>query len=1177
MTIPPSETTSAAVHSRLHFKLVAAMIVCSLIPGCRTRSSPSLPGPGSEAYSRYASSFYQGLAGLQIGDDVQAETSLSKASTIIPEEPAAWTDWGILALRQRTYDQAAERLSRAHVLAPQNDQIEYLLGLLESERGNSTAAIQHLQRAVQLNGTNLRGLYALASEVERQGDPGSEQRFEDYLQQSLSISPGNIAALLELCRVAAKRGDVPVLRQAVTKIALHSKDWPAEAKQQLQALQQSADGEAPGSAATRSIFLRNVLMRLPAFRADLSELKPDPGEGAQPLTHFLLLPNLSARPSPADRGMTFSRQPITPSGGNARWQWAGALQLGSDGPPVLGQANATKLRLDSGVNIPFPGGAKALAPAPEGILPVDFNYDFKTDLVLAGAGGVRLFRQENPSTFTDVTSETKLPTTVLNAAYSGAWAVDIEADGDLDILLGTSTGAPTLLRNNGDGSFTAQHPFANISGIQQLSWVDLNGDGNPDAAMLDRSGKLHLFLNQRSGNFVETNIRDMPLLKAITTADLGDGVLSLIAVRVDGSIIRMAPDEQKAWTSTTFVKAIAPAEVLTGSYRLFAADLDNNGAVDLVLSPAAGTSAPVTIWLQNDHGTFDFLPSNPSPVSISALADLDQNGRLSLIGLDKDEQLAVSASHGTKDYRWQTIRPRAKVATGDQRINSFGIGGEIEVRAGLLLQKQPIAGPSLHFGLGDQKQSDVARILWPNGSLRAEFNLKSNQQIVAEQRLKGSCPFLFAWNGRQMAFVKDSAPWGSAIGLRINALGAADIAATEEWYKIDADQLKPHEGFYDLRITGELWESYYYDSMILMTVDHPIGTEVYTDERFDVPPVKLAVTAVSKPQTIKRAIDDGGHDVTKILSKVDGNYLDNFGRGQYQGITRDHYVEIELPEKLPANTPLWLIANGWLHPSDSSINTALSQGSSPKPKWISLEVPDSYGTWRSVNRNLGFPAGRNKNCLIDISNIFSAATPHRLRLRTNLEIYWDAINWAAGSPDTPIRVNKLAPLSADLHYRGFSIIHQQNASSPELPVYSQLSGTSQLWQDLEGYYTRYGDVRELLSATDDRYVIMNAGDEISLRYSIPPPPPVGWIRDYVLSGDGWIKDGDYNSTYSQTVLPYPHHSRRNYNAPPDPLQKDYVYLHHPDDWKTYQTRYVTADKMRSALRWDSTQAFGNRP
>ena len=232
----------------------------------------------------------------------------------------------------------------------------------------------------------------------------------------------------------------------------------------------------------------------------------------------------------------------------------------------------------------------------------------------------------------------------------------------------------------------------------------------------------------------------------------------------------------------------------------------------------------------------------------------------------------------------------------------------------------------MHFGLGEQTGVDVARILWPNGSVRAEFALKADQEVVTEQRLKGSCPFLFAYNGKDMEFVKDAVPWGSAIGLRINSLGTARIAATEEWYKIGRDQLAPHDGYYDLRITGELWETYYYDYLALMAVDHPAGTEIFTDERFAVPAVKPRVIAVATPHKIARAIDDNGQDVTDIVRDLDNRYLDTFGRGQYQGVTRDHYVEVDLGDDVPANGPLYLIAKGWLHPSDSSINVAISQG-----------------------------------------------------------------------------------------------------------------------------------------------------------------------------------------------------------------------------------------------------------
>ena len=332
------------------------------------------------------------------------------------------------------------------------------------------------------------------------------------------------------------------------------------------------------------------------------------------------------------------------------------------------------------------------------------------------------------------------------------------------------------------------------------------------------------------------------------------------------------------------------------------------------------------------------------------------------------------------------------------------------------------------------------------------------------------------------------------------------------------------------------------------------------------PAVKLAVTTTGEPHPIARAVDDNGQDVTDILSKLDGRYLDNFGRGQYQGVTRDHYVEIDLGDNLPSDGPLWLIAKGWLHPSDSSLNIAMSQGHHEAPHALSMEIPDGHGGWKTVRDNLGFPAGRNKTCLFDLTNLFPQGTPHKLRLRTNLEIYWDSIEWAKGESAAPVKITRMAPAVADLHYRGYSVIHQANASSPEIPDYKQLASTTQIWRDLAGYYTRYGDVRELLSSIDDRYVIMNAGDELSLRFAAQAAPQKGWVRDYVIAGDGWIKDGDYNSTYSSTVLPYPYHGRTEYDTPPRKLEDEWVYRHHPQDWQTYQTRYVTPEIFEDALR-----------
>jgi hypothetical protein len=153
-----------------------------------------------------------------------------------------------------------------------------------------------------------------------------------------------------------------------------------------------------------------------------------------------------------------------------------------------------------------------------------------------------------------------------------------------------------------------------------------------------------------------------------------------------------------------------------------------------------------------------------------------------------------------------------------------------------------------------------------------------------------------------------------------------------------------------------------------------------------------------------------------------------------------------------------------------------------------------------------------------------------------------------------------------LHYRGYSTIDRPDAGAPEVPNYYEILGTKQRWRDLIGYYTRYGDVRELLNRVDDRYVIVNSGDEMSLRFAEQPPPSAGWLRDFILVGDGWIKDGDFNSTFSKTVLPLPYHAKQEYVERPGRLEDEYVYRKHPEDWENYHTRYVTPDVFQNSLR-----------
>ena len=89
---------------------------------------------------------------------------------------------------------------------------------------------------------------------------------------------------------------------------------------------------------------------------------------------------------------------------------------------------------------------------------------------------------------------------------------------------------------------------------------------------------------------------------------------------------------------------------------------------------------------------------------------------------------------------------------------------------------------------------------------------------------------------------------------------------------------------------------------------------------------------------------------------------------------------------------------------------------------------------------------------------------------------------------------------------------------------------------------------------------------MALRFPEAKAPAAGLVRDFVLVGDGWVKDGDFNTTFSRTVLPLPTHASGRYDRPPGRLEDDPVYRHHARDFETYHTRYVSPEGLRDALR-----------
>jgi len=1096
----------------------------------------------SKRYRDFVSAFYVGLAGLQTGEDARAKAKLTEASQIVPGEPATWADLALFAVRQQDFETADADARKARALAPNNSRIEALLGLIESKQGKLPEAIAHLRKAVDLDGKNLKALYALAEETERQGTPATDAEAQKIFGQVLIEQPGNIAAQIEVTRLAAKLDDSAGVKTGAARLAAESAAWPEEARARVTALQQTADGPNPRVAAVQAVFLRNVLARVQAYRQSLNAVKTPVMFVGDPFVRFIDLPTPSSDPAPADTGLTFVSQGL-PGAPDHDVYWAGAMPLDDSGRQTVIWADSTGVQIAGGAHLDGPRGPIGR----NGVVGADLNYDFKTDLVIANDGGVRIYQQHDRSSFIPI----RIPAEVANAACSGAWPFDVDLDGDLDIVVGTTGREPAVLRNNADGTYSVIHPFSGVASVVSFASADINGDGTPDVAMVDASGNLSLFTNERLGVY-----RSRPLpsgLKghfvAVTAGDIqGHGEPNFVALRDDGSVVRISGQD-----SAELVKA-GGDRLTQATANLILADFDNNGSLDIL----AGDGH---LFLSTRQG---FSPvSIPRGITFTTAVDLDNSGRLDLIGsAGKPVELI---SRGTRNYHWQTMRVRAAQATGDQRINSFGIGGEVEIRSDLLTEKQIITSPVLHFGLGEHTHVDVTRIVWPNGSVQAEFELKPDQVVLAEQRLKGSCPLLFAWDGKQIGFVKDGEPWSPALGLHINAQAVAGIYQTQEWFKVPGEKLAAREGYYDLRVTAELWETYYIDYYSLRVVDHPADTEIFTDERFAVPPPPLKIYTVSKLHPFAYARDDNGTDVSDTVRSVDRKYLDTFGRGRYQGVTRDHWVEVELPESAPRCGQLYLIGFGWIHPTDGTTNIAMGQSSDPPPQGLRIEVLDAHGKWVIAKSGLGFLAGRLKTAVLDLNGIFRPGAPRKLRLGTNLEIYWDQLAWATGVPESNTHVQRAALTAADLRYRGFSVINVANASSPEIPDYNRLEGAAQKWRDLEGYATRFGDVRELLDKIDDRMVIANAGDELRLRFAAPAPPAAGFQRDFVMVGDGWIKDGDYNSTFSRTILPLPYHAMKDYTRPPSTLEDEPAYKLHSTDWQQFHTRYITPEFFLRAL------------
>jgi len=1029
-----------------------------------------------------------------------------------------------------------------------------------------------------------------------------QQRADEYdisetsaaIKEAYQRSPENIAVVVAYLRFLAETKNELFLetlersRDLFTPLSARVRETLPKLFDKAAAAIKEEDWK---TAQTQLGFTGNLLLAEIAYTNDLNRLNPHPLEYVA--TDFSdqfyeqSEEPLFAPPAPIE--VSFSNQTLKLNGVDSPITAFTTADLTLDGKPELIVAAANQLFV---YGLPQPEEPLFVLELPfevSGIIAADLDRDYQStrdealkkvneglfdtdlDLIAWGDDGVRLvqneFQQQDSTvklSLVDLFDELK-PLQQIKDAH----VADIDHDGDLDFTL-LSDDDMTLWSNNGNWSFTDFTPFSHLPDatltLQQVVSADIDRNLLNDFVVASAGDEgVYLLENNLHGRYLSRKL-DVPTAASAVVADLNrDASWDLVTVGSNGlTFIPGIILKEGGWKP-------GEAETLSdiGADHLSMWDYNNDGLLDAVTWSEEG----VQIYMGDLNDTLVFQPELASSLSGAEqleVVDLDQDGDEDLILLS-DGQVQLVTNEGGNKNNWIDVRLRAEeiAQTPRERCNMHGVGSLLELKAGGLYQAKTVDGPLTHFGLGQQSEADILRVLWTNGIPHNVLSPKINGVIFEQQQLKGSCPYLYTWDGEKFVFATDCL-WASPIGLQF-AQGVLAPAREWEYLKISKDLLHPKEGEYVLQMTEELWEAAYYDSVKLMVVDHPAEIDIFTNEK--VGPAELAEFQVhaSRNKLIPtKVIDQRERDVLDQVRLADGIYTKCWDESFTQGLTETHWLEFSLGdyEQPPSNLKLFL--TGWVFPTDTSLNIAISQNPEmPRPQPPMLQVPDENGEWQTVSPYMGFPGGKTKTIVVDLTDKFLTAD-YRVRIVTNMEIRWDHVFYTVDETEASFELTDLELLGADLHYRGFSKRVPQPHNQSEYFDYQSVI-IDQLWPPMGGNFTRYGDVTVLIEEGDDMQVVMGAGDEMTVRFAVPEKKlPEGWVRDFILYNIGWDKDADLNTVQGQQVEPLPFRDMKAY--PYEPEQSFPDTPQHRQYLKEYQTRHQPRPSFRTEIRdWKSAR------
>jgi tetratricopeptide (TPR) repeat protein len=825
----------------------------------------------------------------------------------------------------------------------------------------------------------------------------------------------------------------------------------------------------------------------------------------------------------------------------------------------------------------------------------DYDGDGLNDLAVALDDAVLLFRNLGHGKFQDVTAEAGLAP---KNRPSGITFIDYDHDGDLDLFL---TGAPlkeggtpnVLWRNNGNKTFTEWTEPTGLGGSGNTNAAiitDFNNDRAVDIAVTGDGEAPLIYVNPREGKyptqalykpvFVGNGMEATlfpPSTEGIAVLDYNKDGWMDIAVTHDGwpGLTLWRNVEGTNHTGRRFERVILPLKKVHYGFGLTAVDIDNDGWVDLAAILKTDAGPCVKIFRNRGDGTFEDVSRALGLDSVKLVAPreliaVEDNGAADLIVTQVNAPPVLLRNvGGNKNHS-------VRLDLTGFADNKTAIGAKVEVFASGHWQKWELPGasgyqtqgpPQILVGLGDADHIDLLRILWPTGVLQDEIDLPRTPVIAMKEvdRRGSSCPVLFAWNGHKYKLVTDVI--GAAVVGHWFTPTRRNTPNPGEWIKVDGAQLAPVNGKLSLRFMEPMEEVNYIDQLRLVAVDHPENVEVNPDERFlDDPPFASGRVVASEGARLPVGAWDGeGRDVLNQLSRRDHKFASGFTPLPYDGFANLHALTLDLVE-VKQGAPLRLLMTGYVNYfSATSLYAAWQAGVKPISPYAEAQLPD--GSWRRIADDVGFPAGLERTIVVDLSGKLPVGA-RRIRLVTNLEIYWDQalIDQSTGAE---ARTAELPLALATLHFRGYPK-QIEGASPGDLDYdYDRVSLTGP-FQHQRGSYTRMGDVTTLVTGIDDRYVIFGSGEEIAAEFDATMLPALAphWKRDYFFYANGFVKDMDWWDASPFTVAQLPFHAMSAYPYPDsEEYPQDAQSLEYQLNWND---RFDSGEPVRS-YRFDYQQ------